>query len=163
MRPSRYFLAAIALIASGAVAASDNNLLIQLEPDGRYRVWHTEGVTQLNEDEVLTLAASALPEGSAPLRVSAGTARAFSTERGLILDIADAPADRKLLVDRDECGGIKIWHSEGVTQLTDDQLTELVLSALPGGGRRVVVGANHAKAFITPLGYAVVIWKPVVR
>lgn len=164
MHFTRNFTAVVfTLLAAWPAWAADNSLLIQVEPDGRYRVWHTEGATNLTEDEVLTLAADAAPEGGNPRQVSAGMARAFQTERGLIIEIADARGDKRLLVDRDECGSIKTWHSEGATQLNDDQLTELVLSALPGGGRRVSVGGNHAKAFITPLGYSVVIWKPVVR
>jgi hypothetical protein len=164
MRATRNFLTAIAALFIGLGAfAADNSLLIQLGPDGRYRVWHSEGVTNLTEDEVLTLAAGAKPAGGDPLRVAAGTARAFQTEQGVIIEIADATTDGKLLVDRDECGAIKTWHSDGATKLTDDEVTELVISALPGGGRRVDVGGNFAKAFIAPLGYPVVIWKPVVR
>lgn len=155
--------AAIFLLVANIAAAADNNLLIRMEPGGGYTVWHSEGATRLTEDEILMLAASAEPQGGAAHTVSAGTARAFRAGHGVVIDIADAKADRRLLVDRDECGGIKVWHSEGETRLTDEQVTELVISALPGGGRRVNVGGNYAKAFITPLGYAVVIWKPVVR
>jgi hypothetical protein len=163
MRFPREILATIALLAAGAAVAADNSLLIQLQPDGHYQVWHTEGATNLSEDEILTLAAGAQPEGGESLRVAAGTARAFQTEHGVVIEIAAAKADGKLLVDRDECGAIKTWHSDGTTKLTDDQVSDLVISALPGGGRRVSVGDNYAKAYVVPLGYAVVIWKPVVR
>jgi hypothetical protein len=160
---TRALLAMLVLLVVDIAAAADNNLLIQTEAGGGYTVWHAEGVTNLSEDEILTLAAGAEPQGGPAHKVSAGTARAFQTAHGVVIDIADAKADRKLLIDRDECGAIKIWHSEGETRLTDEQMTELVISALPGGGRRVKVDGNHAKAFITPLGYTVVIWKPVVR
>jgi hypothetical protein len=120
-------------------------------------------VTQISEEEVLAVAATAKPEGGDPVPVTAGRARAFQTETGVIIEMLDAKADRNLLVDRDDCGAIKLWHSEGPTHLTDDQMTELVLSALPGGGRRLTFDGRHAKAYITPLGYVVVIWKAVVR
>lgn len=163
MFPTRALLATIFLLAANAAAAADNGLLIQTVPGGGYRVWHTEGATNLSEDEILMLAAGATPEGSELQRISAGPARAFQTGNGVIIELPEAAADRRLLVDRDACGAVKVWHSDGTTQLSDDQLTELVLSALPGGGRPVKVDGNYAKAFITPLGYAVVIWAPVKR
>jgi hypothetical protein len=149
--------------ATAASAAGDDNLLIQLQPDGGYRVWHTEGATQISEEEVLAVAATAAPEGGGAVPVAAGRARAFQTESGVVIEMLDAKTDRKLLVDRDACGAVKLWHSEGPMNLTDDQMTELVLSALPGGGRRLTLDGRHAKAYITPLGYAVVIWKAVSR
>lgn len=163
MPPTRALLATLLLLAASFATAADNSLLIQVEPGGGYRVWHTEGATNLGEDEILMLAAGATPEGSALLPVSAGPARAFQTGNGVIIEVPEAASDRKLLVDRDACGAIKVWHADGATRLTEEQLTELVVSALPGGGRRVNIDGNYAKAFITPLGYAVVIWAPVKR
>lgn len=163
-RIGKRLAAGVGLLLAGVAAfAADNTLLIQTRPDGQYRVWHVEGATHLSEEEVLVLAAGATPEGGEATRVAAGTARAFQTDHGVVIEVADAKSDRALLVDRDECGAIKIWHAEGATQLTDAQLTDLVLSALPGGGRPVNLGGRYAKAFVVPLGYAVVIWQPVVR
>jgi hypothetical protein len=156
-------LATLLLLAASIAAAADNSLLIQVEPGGGYRVWHSEGATNLSEDEILLLAAGATPEGSALQPVSAGPARARQTGNGVIIEIPAAASDGKLLVDRDACGAIKVWHADGETRLTEEQITELVISALPGGGRRVNIDGRYAKAFIMPLGYAVVIWQPVKR
>jgi hypothetical protein len=156
-------LAVIGMLTAQGVGAADNSLLIQLEPNGHYKLWHTEGVTTLSDDEVLSLAATARPEGGEPLTVAVGTARAFETSQGVVIAIPEAKADQMLLVDRDDCGAIKLWHSEGSTQLTEQQMTDLVISALPGGGRPIDVGGRYAKAFITRLGYTVVVWKPVAR
>lgn len=162
--PLKRALAALAamLICNSAVAV-DNALLIQVEPGGGYRVWHTEGTTKLSEDEILMLAAGATPEGSTLQPVSAGLARAIQTGNGVIIELPEAATDRRLLVDRDACGAIKVWHAEGETNLTDDQLSDLVISALPGGGRPIKIDGRYAKAFITELGYAVVMWSPVKR
>ena len=37
------------------------------------------------------------------------------------------------------------------------------ITALPGGGKLVRIDSRYAKSFVTPLGYAVVIWAPVKR
>lgn len=153
----------IFVLAASLAVAADNSLLIQIEAGGGYRVWHTEGPTQLSEDDILMLAAGATPEGSALQPVSAGPARAFQTGNGVIIELPEAASDHKLLVDRDACGAVKVWHSEGETQLTEEQMTELVITALPGGGKLVKVDGRYAKSFVTPLGYAVVIWAPVKR
>ncbi len=156
----------VAMIAAAAALpahAADNTLLIQIEPDGRYKVWHTEGATHLDDEELLDLAASARPEGGETQATSAGPARAFAVKEGVLVVVADAPSDKTLLIDRDECGGVKLWHSEGATQLTDEQLTELVLSALPGGGKNLRLGENLAKAFAGRIGVTATIWKPAVR
>lgn len=159
----RALVAFAAMLASGLTVAVDNALLIQVEPDGGYRVWHTEGATRLGEDEILMLAAGATPEGSALQPVSVGPARAIQTRNGVVIELPEAASDRQLLVDRDACGAIKVWHAEGETKLADDQIADLVISALPGGGRPIKVDGRYAKAFITELGYAVVIWAPVKR
>lgn len=163
MALKRVFAAMTCLLAAGLAMAADNALLIQVEPGGGYRVWHTEGSSRLTEDEILMLAAGATPEGSALQPVSAGPARAIQTGNGVVIELPEAAVDRRLLVDRDACGAIKVWHAEGETRLSDEQITELVISALPGGGRPVKVDGRYAKAFITELGYAVVLWAPVKR
>lgn len=161
MRFLLHLVTAIVLVLPvGSAVAADTPLLIQLQPDGKYRVWHTEGDTHLSDDELLTLAASARPEGGEPMEVSAGPARAFELPQAVLIEIPGAPADKALLLDRDECGGIKVWHDAGATQLSEDQLTELVLTAVPGGGKRVMVGKDYAKAFTTRLGVVAMIWKP---
>jgi hypothetical protein len=160
---TRSFAVLLFLMAGGAAIAADNALLIQVLPDGGYRVWHSDGVTHLSEDEIMAVAATATPEGGPLQPVEAGQARAIRTGQGVVIELPDAPTDRKLLIDRDDCGAIKVWHSEGETNLTNDQMTELVISALPGGGKLVRVDGRYAKAFDTPLGYSVVIWKPVKR
>lgn len=162
--PLKRALAAFAtLLICNSASAVDNALLIQVEPGGGYRVWHTEGATQLTEEEILMLAAGASPEGSVLQPVSAGPARAIQTGNGVVIELPEAPRDRRLLVDRDACGAIKVWHAEGETKLTDEQISDLVISALPGGGRPIKVDGRYAKAFITELGYAVVLWAPVKR
>jgi hypothetical protein len=164
IRIGKFLAAGLSFLLVGATAfAADNTLLIQLGTDGHYRVWHVEGETHMSEEEILAVSAGAKPEGGEPARVAAGTARGFQTDHGVVIEIPDAKSDRALLVDRDECGAIKVWHAEGATILTEEQTTELVLSALPGGGRPVKVAGRYAKAFVVPLGYAVVIWQPVVR
>lgn len=152
-----------ALAAGLAMAAGDNALLIQVEKAGGYVVWHAEGMTQISDEEIMQVAAAATPEGSPLQTVSAGKARAFQTEAGVIIELPELARDRRLLVDRDACGAIKVWHADGATQLTEEQITELVIAALPAGGRRVNLGDRYAKSFVTPMGYAVVIWAPVRR
>ncbi|MBU1236078.1 MAG: hypothetical protein KJ634_06300 [Gammaproteobacteria bacterium] len=160
---TRTFAVLLFLMAGGNAVAADNALLIQMLPGGDFRVWHSDGATSISEDEIMTLAATATPEGGPLQAVEAGQARAIRTEQGVVIELPDAPTDRKLLIDRDACGAIKVWHSEGETNLTNDQMTELVISALPGGGKLVRIDGRYAKAFDTPLGYSVVIWAPVKR
>jgi hypothetical protein len=61
--------------------AVDNVLLIQLQPGGAYRVWHTEGESQLTDDEVMALEATARPGGGEEMATGAGPARAHETSR----------------------------------------------------------------------------------
>ena len=76
----RHVAAAVAAAALALpAAAEDTALLIQLQPDGHYRVWHAGGPASLSEDEVLALEASAMPEGGRQIVTSAGLARAFDT------------------------------------------------------------------------------------
>lgn len=151
-----------AMIMSPAGAAGDN-LLIQIQHDGRYQVWHSEGVTTISEEDALAVAATARPEGGEPQAIAGGRARGLQTEHGVVIEMIDAAHDSRLLFDRDACGAVRIWHSEGESRLSEEQITELVMSALPGGGPRLTFNGRHAKAYITPLGYAVVLWTPVAR
>lgn len=163
MRFQNVIAAIVSAIAILPAYAADNALLIQIEQDGRFKVWHVEGETRLTEDEVFTLAASARPEGGEKILTGAGIASAFDTKGGIVIEIPGAKSDKALLVERDACGGVKVWHAEGSTSLTDEQLTELVLSALPDGGRTVPVGKRYAKAYAASLGVTVVLWEPAAR
>ena len=158
----RLVAVAIAALALPA-AAEDTALLIQLQPDGRYHVWHAGGPSPLSEDEILVLEASAIPEGGRNVVTSAGLPRAYDTSNGVLIRLPALGPDRTLLIDRDGCGGIKVWQSQGTVHPTDDELTELVLTALPDGGKRVAVGKLHAKAYSTRIGVIAAIWKPVAK
>lgn len=146
-----------ALACIGAFAA-DDVLLIQQGPQG-FVVWHTEGDSRLDDDTVLELMASAQPEGGAPLMTAHGPAQAYVLQEGVLIRLPAAPRDKALLVDRDACGHIQLWHAEGPTQLTDAQLTEIVMSALPEGGPRLRLDGRYAKAFLGRLGVTVTLWK----
>jgi hypothetical protein len=161
----RYVFSIVAAVAAAfsAHAAADNTLLIRLEPDGRYTVWHSKGETALAEGEVLALEASATPQGGEPMQTSAGLASAAVTKEGTVISLPDAKRDKTLLIDRDACGGVKVWHSEGTTSLTDAQITDLVVSALPGGGKSIALGTSLAKAYSTNYGVMVVIWTRAER
>lgn len=153
----RYF--ALWLLMTGLAHAADHTLLVQLDAQGQFVVWHTEGASRLGEDEVLALAASARPEGGELVSTATGPARAFATRDGIVVELVAASADRRLLIDRDDCGGVKLWHGEGTTQLSDDDLTELMLTALPGGGKRLSIGGNFARGYIARLGVVVLLWQ----
>lgn len=156
-------LLAIAFACALATPATAQNLslLIQSVPGGAYRIWHGDGTSMLDDDDVAKLDAIAVPEGSPPLRTSLGPAIARRTSLGVIIELPEAASDRHLLVDRDGCGHLKTWHADGAIVLSDDQATDLVMSALPGGGPRVVLDAEYnAKAYITSIGVMVAVWKP---
>ena len=156
-------LLALCLLAgvSASAAAENSNILIQLQPGGGFRVWHAEGASVLDEEEVMLLDAEAAPRGSRAIATSLGPSRARRTELGVIIDIEQAVKDKALLVDRDACGHLKTWHAEGNARLTADQVADLYMSALPGGGPRLVLDdGRNAKGFITSLGVMVAIWKP---
>ncbi len=157
------FLMMLAALAAGTAAADDNALLIQLQQDGSYHVWHTEGTTFLPETELLELEASARPEGGDIRQTSAGRAQAFDIRDSVVIELSEVPSDKRLLLDRDLCGGLKVWHADGATQLTDDDLTELFLTALPDGGKRIRVGDRHARGYSTRIGVIAVIWKSSQR
>lgn len=152
-------LVPVAFGASTALA-ENSNLLIQLQPGGGFRVWHAEGASVLDDDEVMLLDAEAEQGGSRSIATALGPARAVRTELGVIIELQHAASDKALLVDRDACGHLKTWHAEGGTRLTEDQVTDLFMSALPGGGPRLVLDdGRNAKAFVTSLGVMVAIWK----
>ena len=156
------FAACLVFVLSAASAmAQTNNLLIQMQPGGGFRVWHGDGPSELSDDEVMLLDSLAEPQGSAPITTSLGAARARSTPQGVIIELVDATEDKSLLIDRDACGHLKTWHAEGRMQISEDQVTDLVLAAVPGGGPRLVLdGQRHAKSFLTSLGVMVAIWRP---
>lgn len=144
------------------VRAEDNVLLVRQGPEG-FTVWHTEGESELSEDELLDIMATATPEGGEEVETPVGPARAFELPEGVMVRLPAAPRDNALLVDRDACGHIIVWHAAGATQLTDAELTEVVLSALPEGGPRIRLGERYAKAFIGRLGVTVTLWKAPTR
>lgn len=72
-------------------------------------------------------------------------------------------ADNVLLIDRDDRNHVRVWHSAGATNLSDEQITDIFMSALPGGGRRITVGEYHVKAFITKLGVTATLWRAPVK
>lgn len=158
---------AIAALFGAAVfapaRAADNAVLIQIASDGGYRVWHSEGETNFSNDELAVLETSATPEGGAEVATAAGAATAVAGEDAILVFVPGARRDKTVLVERDGCNGVNQWHSAGNTLLSDEQLTDIVQAALPGGGRNVRIGANYAKGFLTKLGVRAVIWQPVTR
>lgn len=154
--------AALLLCISAAACAEDNVLLVQTGPQG-FVVWHTEGQSQLADDEVLELMATATPEGGKETPTPLGPARAYEMSEGILIRLLAAQRDKALLVDRDACGHVHLWHAEGATQLSDAQLTEIVMSALPEGGPRLRLNGTYAKGFLGKLGVTVTLWKVPVR
>ncbi|MFN3884893.1 MAG: hypothetical protein ACK4Q4_09070 [Rhodocyclaceae bacterium] len=155
---------AVLLCCLAALAhADDNVLLVQTGPQG-FVVWHGEGTSLLDDDVVLELMASATPEGGEEIPTPLGPARAFELPEGIVIRLPAASHDRALLVDRDACGHIKLWHEEGATRLSEAQLTEIVMSALPEGGPRIRLDGFYAKAFVGKLGVTVTLWQaPQIR
>ncbi len=155
----RTWLALLLLALATVAGAADNVLLIQLRAGGGFTVWHTEGESQLTDDEAMELEATAKPAGGVEMPTGAGLARAFETPDGVTIRLPAARSDKALLLDRDNCGHIRIWHGAGATALTDDQVADVFMSALPGGGKRLTIGDHYVKAFITPLGVTATLWK----
>lgn len=148
----------VALFACvGSAWAEDNVLLIQNAPQG-FVVWHSEGESNLPDDSILEIMATATPDGGDPVSTELGRAQAYEQEAGILIRLPDARSDRAWLVDRDACGHIKLWHAEGQTQLSETELTDIVLSALPEGGPRLHIGQRYAKAFLGKLGVTVTLW-----
>jgi hypothetical protein len=152
-------MAVAAWMIATSAAADDNVLLIQMQPGGRYLVWHTEGESRITDDEAMELEFTARPGGGAEMQTSAGPARAHESSDGVTIRLSAAKEDNALLIDRDNCGHIRLWHAAGATNLPEDQITDIVMSALPGGGKRLTVGSYHVKAFITKLGVTATLWK----
>lgn len=152
----------LALLSGGLVSstawAEDNVLLVQTGPTG-FTVWHTEGRSQMPDDDVLEIMASALPDGGEVISSPLGAARAYELSAGIRIELQEAKVDRALLVDRDACGHIRVWHAEGTTRLPDDMLTDIVMSALPEGGPRLRFGDRYAKGFIGKLGVTISLWQ----
>lgn len=159
LRAALLLLPALALPA----AAEDTALLIQLQPDGHYRVWHSDGPSRLPEPLLLELEADARPGGGPVMQTLRGPAQAFETKEGVVIELPQAGEDNRLFFDRDGCGGVKVWHAAGTLYPTEEELTELVLTALPEGGQRIKVGDTYARAFTTRVGVIAAIWKPVRR
>lgn len=151
-------VALLACLAAGAAAAEDNVLLIQNGPQGQV-VWHTEGASQLEDDDILEIMASATPAGGPEMPTPLGPARAYAVPEATLIRLLAVKEDNALLVERDACGHIKVWHAAGRTQLTEEQITEAQLTALPGGGKRLVFGENYAKGFVNNLGVTVTLWR----
>ena len=154
----KYILLALAMAATLSAWADDNVLLIRQGPEG-FVVWHTEGESMLSDDELLEIMATATPEGGVEQATPLGPAHAYELAEGIIIRLPAAPRDKALLVDRDACGHIIVWHADGPARLTDVDLTEAVMSALPEGGPRLKLGDHYAKAFLGRLGVTVTIWK----
>ena len=156
-------LVAANIFAVRSVQGAEETVLIQLQPDAGYRVWYSEGERHPSDDDLNRVSALASNDGSDVAETASGKARAFSLPQGTLIVFVDGGVDDRLLVDRDACGGVRVWHSQGKTTLSDNELTDLVLSALPDGGKRVALGNRYGKAFQTPLGVVAVIWAPVER
>ena len=163
MKIVRLLLAAMMLVAAVPALAANQTLLIQIEADGRYRIWRGDGDTHLNDDELVDLWASAKPGGGPAMETSAGPASATETPHGVVVLVPGAATDKSLLLDRDNCGAVKVWHAANTSPLTDDQLTELLLTALPEGGKPLPVGDELARAYTSHIGVVVLIWKPRKR
>lgn len=145
------------LMAAVAAGAEDNVLLIQTGPQG-FTVWHTEGESRLSDDELLEIMVTAQPAGGEAVPTRLGPAIAYTADEGVLIRLPAAPRDRALLLDRDACGHVIVWHEEGKTRLTEAELTEIVVSALPEGGQRLRLGERYAKAFTGRLGVTVTLW-----
>lgn len=159
MRPARALALGLGLLWAIAARADDNVLLIQTGTQG-FTVWHTEGETRFSDDEVLDLMVTAQPGGGAVTPTRYGPAIAYvEGEYGVVIRLPGVERDRALLVDRDACGHAIVWHAEGKTQLSEAELTEAALSALPEGGPRLRFGDRYAKAFLGKLGITVTLWK----
>jgi len=154
----RLLLFVAALMAMTSAWAVDNVLLIQVQAGGGYKVWHTDGESQLSEDDIMNLELTAKPGGGEEIPTGAGPARAFETSDGVTISLPAARNDKALLIDRDECNHVRIWHAAGATNLSEDQITDIVMSALPGGGKRITIGNYHVKAFLGKLGVTAALW-----
>lgn len=156
-------LAFLSIVFSSLANAAEDTILIQLAQDGQYRVWYSRGESNLTENDLTALEASALPEGGPVVLTAAGSARAFASDDTIRVEIPDASHDKTLLISRDPCGWASAWHTAGHVDLSNDDLTELVMTALPTGGKNILVGTRLAKAYTSKLGVVAVIWQPLPR
>ena len=154
----RVALLLAAFMVATAAHSADNVLLIQLQAVGGFKVWHTEGESQLTDDEIMALEVTAKPGGGDVTRTSAGPARVYESSEGVTISLPEAKHDQTLLIDRDDCNHVRVWHAAGATNLSEDQIADIFMSALPGGGKRLTVGQYHVKAFITKLGVTATLW-----
>jgi hypothetical protein len=159
----RLILVLAALMAVTSAHAADNVLLIQLQAGGGFRVWHTEGESRLSDDEIMELEVTARPGGGAVTPTSAGPARVFESAEGVTISLLEAKHDKTLLIDRDDCNHVRVWHAAGATNLSEDQIADIFISAVPGGGKRITVGGYHVKAFVTKLGVIATLWQVAAR
>ena len=106
----------------------------------------------------MALEVTARPGGGDETPTSAGPARAYETGDGVTISLPAAKNDKTVLIDRDDCNHVRLWHAVGATNLSEDQITDIVMSALPGGGKRITVGSYHVKAYITKLGVTAALW-----
>ncbi len=150
------FLAA--LMVATAANAADNVLLIQLQAGGGFRVWHTEGESRLTDDEIIELEVTARPGGGEVTQTSAGPVRVYESGDGVTISLLEAKNDETLLIDRDDCNHVRVWHAAGATKFSEDQIADIFMSALPGGGKRITVGDFQVKAFITKQGVTATLW-----
>lgn len=151
-------LALLALVFLPA-AAQNSSVLIQLQPGGDYRIWHGEGASHLDDDLLIALDARAADESGEALATPLGPAKAVRTPQGVMIELPAAPSDRALLLERDACGHLNVWHADGATRLSEEQATDLVMAAVPGGGPTLALDARRrAKSYLTPLGVMVAIW-----
>ncbi len=97
------------------------------------------------------------------LQAGAGPARVHETGEGVTISLPEAKNDKVLLIDRDDCNHVRVWHSAGTTNLAEDQIADIFMSALPGGGKRLSVGQYHVKAFITRQGVTSTLWPVAAR
>lgn len=146
-----------------AAGMAETTYLLQVQPDGHFKVWYAKGESNLTDDELMDMEVAARPEGGAEVATSAGPARAFDGKDGMVISLPAAARDKELLVLRDACGGVKAWHSAGSHPLAEDEMTELAIAALPGGSKRLQVKAGYAKSFTGRAGILVVIWKPAEK
>jgi hypothetical protein len=74
-----------------------------------------------------------------------------------------AAEDTTLLSQMQPDGRCAVWHDRGEVDLTGEELAELVLPALPEGGKNVVLDKYHAKAYSTKIGVIAAVWQPVAK
>lgn len=140
-----------------------DTVLIQQTPENGFIVWYKDGDSTLEDDEIHAIETAATPEGSAPQPTSGGIASARVVRNHVEIRLENARGVRHLLVDRDSCGHVKLWHGTGKRVLEDDQIADLYLHAVPDGGKSMQVGEYQARSFLTKLGVIATFWRPAKR